>query len=256
MSCLRSFSLWALGAATSLVPALAIPVFQSGTAGFVFDPGDGNLTSLNVNPIPLGGPVTQFNASNPAPLSAAASGGIWHLEAPDLFAISFPGGTGVSQMDFLSTANAATLTITFSATWEMNGQFGPVSYGFANFPSIAGVVGAGAGSYVQFDLDATWTGGATRDPVDFTYVNNTPGAFNIAFQDIMVTTPNFIGDGLTETISGTLTFTARGVEDLSSINLGQESGVLPSPVPEPEEYAALAGAALLGFALWRRRRQP
>jgi hypothetical protein len=27
-----------------------------------------------------------------------------------------------------------------------------------------------------------------------------------------------------------------------------------TPVPEPEEWAAIVGAGLVGFALWRRRR--
>lgn len=239
-----------------MVPALAIPVFQNGTANFVFDPGDGNTSSLLVSPIPLGGPVTQFSDSNPSPLSAVAAGGIWHLEAPDLFAISFPGGTGVGQLDSSGLENsAATLTISFTATWQMNGQFGPVTYGFANFPSIQGSVGATPGSFVQFDLDATWTGGATRTPVDFTYSGNTPGPFNISFLDIMETTPNFIANGLSETIAGTMVFTARGIDDQSTISLGQVSGVLPSPVPEAEEFAAMAAFGLLGFAIWRRRTQ-
>jgi len=242
-----------LGAAVSFVPALAAPVFGGGGASFIFDPGDGNITTVNANPIPAGGPITQLSAGNPAPLLASGAAGMWHLESANLFAVNVPSGTGVSQFDTSGLAHsAATVTINFTATWNMVGAFGPVAFGYANFPLITGVVGSSPGSYVQFELQANWTGGATRTPINFSYLNSTPGGFSTSLFDVEELTPNFIAAGDSETISGMIRFTARGLGGESGIGLGQDAGT--TPVPEPEEWAAVAGAGLAVFA-WQRRRQ-
>lgn len=243
-----------LGAAVSFVPALAAPVFSGGAASFIFEPGDGNTATVNANPIPAGGPVTQLNAGSPAPLLASGAAGMWHFEAADLFSLNLPAGTGVSQFDTSGLANsAATVTINFTATWDMVGAFGPVAFGYANFPVISGVVGSAPGSYVQFELQANWSGGATRTPINFSYLNSTPGGFSTSLFDVEELTPNFIANGTSETISGLIRFSARGLGSESSISLGQDSGT--TPVPEPEEWAAVAGAGLILFAWQRKRRQ-
>lgn len=46
---------------------------------------------------------------------------------------------------------------------------------------------------------------------------------------------------------GDNTFSAQASVDLGTVNY--------TPVPEPEEWSALAAASLLGFAVWRRRNQ-
>ncbi len=235
------------------VPALAAPVFSGGAASFIFDPGDGNTTTVNASPIPAGGPVTQLNAGSAAPLAASGAAGMWHLETADLFGLNLPSGTGVSQYDTSGDANAAaTVTINFTATWTMAGAFGPVAFGYANFPQISGAVGSAPGSFVQFELQANWSGGATRTPINFSYLNSTPGGFSTSLFDVEELTPNFIANGASETISGLIRFTARGLGSESAISLGQDAGT--TPVPEPEEWAAIAGAGLGVFA-WQRRRQ-
>lgn len=244
-----------IGAALGTVSTLAAPVFNSGVASFIFDPGDGNTTTVTANPIPAGGPVTQLSASNPGPLAATGAAGMWHLESPSMFGVNVPGGSGVSQSDTSGNANgAATVTINFTATWDMAGQFGPVAFGYAIFPNISGVVGSGPGSFVQFEVQANWTGGATRAPVNFNYVNSTPGPFSTSLFDTEVMTPNFIANGASETISGLIRFSARGIGDESSVGLAQLAGT--TPVPEPEEWAAVGGAGLLAFGAWRRSRRP
>ena len=52
-------------------------------------------------------------------------------------------------------------------------------------------------------------------------------------------TPNFI-------FFGDNTFSAQAAVDLGAVSY--------NPVPEPAEWSALAGAALIGFAAWRRQR--
>jgi hypothetical protein len=62
------------------------------------------------------------------------------------------------------------------------------------------------------------------------------------------------------TFTSGLTVTGIGlrgntVATFDEIRLGTSwADVSPSAVPEPSSYAAIAGAALLGFAVWRRRR--
>ena len=68
---------------------------------------------------------------------------------------------------------------------------------------------------------------------------------------------------VTGTGPGSLPFT-RGSDDAVAIFFGVSGAAFPFPsmsvdnvsvVPEPHEYAALAGLGLLGFAVWRRSRR-
>ncbi len=45
-----------------------------------------------------------------------------------------------------------------------------------------------------------------------------------------------------------------GMLTVDDILVGTSFAAVATPVPEPEEWAVLAGAGLIGFALWRRRR--
>lgn len=45
-----------------------------------------------------------------------------------------------------------------------------------------------------------------------------------------------------------------GILTVDDILVGTTFAAVATPVPEPEEWAAFAGAGLIGFALWRRRR--
>lgn len=45
-----------------------------------------------------------------------------------------------------------------------------------------------------------------------------------------------------------------GALTVDDVLVGTSFAAVATPVPEPEEWAAIAGAGLIGFALWRRRR--
>ncbi len=45
-----------------------------------------------------------------------------------------------------------------------------------------------------------------------------------------------------------------GMLTVDDVLVGTTFAAVATPVPEPEEWAAIAGAGLIGFALWRRRR--
>ncbi len=45
-----------------------------------------------------------------------------------------------------------------------------------------------------------------------------------------------------------------GILTVDDVLVGTSFAAVATPVPEPEEWAAIAGAGLIGFALWRRRR--
>jgi len=236
----------------------AVPVFNSGSATLSFLPGAGSPTSITLSPIPLLLTTQLDEGYSSGGLSAAGRGGINHSESASHFGLGFTGSSGVSQTDLSGIANgSAVVTISFNSLWDLTSQFGPTVTGYANFPSITGTVSEGSGSFVLFELQASFTGGATRDPVNFSYSNSSPGSFSTALLDEQIMTPNFIASGQSENISGFLRFTARGIGNMSSIGLGNVDGGTTPPVPEPEAYAAAAGVVLAGFAgfsRWRRNR--
>jgi hypothetical protein len=234
-------------------PTNALPLFNSGSATLTFDPGAGSPTVVNVNPIPTLLSTQLSDTYNSGGLLAAGQGGINHGESASHFGLSFAGNSGVSQTDTSGLVNgAAVLTISFSSLWDFTSQFGPTAYGYANFPSIVGEVAPGAGSFAMFELVGNFSGGATRSQVNYSFTWNTPGSFSTSIFDVEDLTPNFIAADQSETISGYIRFTARGVDGLSSSSLGNVlSGTIP--VPEPEVYAGVAGLALAGFACLRRR---
>jgi hypothetical protein len=54
--------------------------------------------------------------------------------------------------------------------------------------------------------------------------------------------------------SGTSPIGFPGALTVDDVLAGTSFAAVATPVPEPEEWAALFGAGLVGFALWRRRR--
>lgn len=229
-----------------------IGVFTSGSAFFSFDPdsltGVGNVSravswipeSSEVNGFQLNETYTQGNAS------ASAKAAIYHSDG-NPFGLGWPAQTGVSHTD---TANptlvsSAMLTINWSGSWTMvGGNVGPVASGWANFPSILGNVASGEGSYVRFQLDGSFGGNSTRSPIHFdTGTITTPGAFSTSFFSSEALDPNFIPEGASEVLSGTMTFWARGIDGTSSIALGAPA----SAVPEPREWFAIVGVGLMAF---------
>jgi hypothetical protein len=114
------------------------------------------------------------------------------------------------------------------------------SYGGGATPTISFPVGYSVGTPTfTFDLsDPATAGDAGEDPFGHLHgrrftVTGAVGSYTVGFQ-ILDTSVNGAGGGPIHTPSETFFLTY-------------------SAVPEPPEYAALAGAALVGFAVWRRR---
>ena len=238
--------------------ASAAPVFDpGGNATLTFDSDNGGAgnqhQTVNVdlqNP-PAAPQLNEYVAglgggfaSGQASLFAYTGGAEFGINAPE--------ETGVSQFNPVAAndfANATTLTLSWSATWTIQGsQLGPPVYGVGN-AWLDGVVSGGAGSFVSFDFDGQFTGAVTRSPISFHYYNDTPGSFNVDFHSFEYTVPDTIEVGEMETLSGVVTFQAHGVDGLSEIRFSQPF----STVPEPSQYALLAGLCLFGFACGRRR---
>lgn len=232
--------------------ALAMPSFTFGSATLTFTDGIGGSTPVISSPLPGAAATQLIDSTVAANFTASGFAGMWHFEQPDLFGLLVPANTGVFQSDESGQANGAASTrISFSAAWQMIGQFGPTAYGWVNIPIIFGSVASGAGSYVQMDVTFNFSGGATRNPVIFSYTNSTPGPFSTSFFNSETLTPNFIGNGLSEFLSGEVAFHARGVGAESSISLGAVSGM----VPEPSGWALLLAGGMLVLSSQRRRQR-
>lgn len=78
-----------------------------------------------------------------------------------------------------------------------------------------------------------------------------------AFTTLLATSNVQVADGdswVTASLSD-FTFTAGTADLYAGVDLSGYTLIALSAVPEPAAYAALAGGSLLGYALWRRRRQ-
>lgn len=241
------------------------PVFNpGGNATLIFDSGIGDPdqnTTVHVdlkNPPPV---IYQIDASVTGANGGVASGkgSIFAFTGATEFGLTAPFLTGVTQsnpMGVLDFTSAATLSLGWGATWTIAGNtFGPPVYGYGNVPLLTGEVSSGAGSFVSFDFVGFFTGAVTRTPINFHYFNDTPGSFSTGFFSLENTTPDHISIGQMETISGTLTFKAYGVDGLSEVHLGQDF----SSVPEPADFAMITAAGLLaaaGTLRWCRSRRP
>jgi hypothetical protein len=83
-------------------------------------------------------------------------GGAGTFSRPDLAALTFPFGTGVSQgrVDAVGHTEAS-LRIDFNVTYDVIAGFGPPTYSFANL-SLGGVVSDDG--FVRFTYQATFVG--------------------------------------------------------------------------------------------------
>ena len=236
-------------------------VYTSGTVTHTFDSGIVGATEVVIdNPVKTSFAPAAINSTINADFdgTASASSAARHIETPSYYAIQFAPSTGVSQNDTSDSNNmtdAATLTVDFTVTWTADaGGFGPPLEGFIRFPTINWTVGSGAGSFAEFHLDAEFTGDETRS--DFIRTDTftslgTSGSFG--FEDVEA----MVADGLlfptqTQTITGTMIFTARGIGSESMISLGAVGGT--TSVPEPSTFALLTLGAIGLIGCPRRRR--
>ncbi len=227
----------AFGAATALLPA---------------------QSAFNVD---FGSPDTPAHFSGTA--LAPGSGTIWTN-------ITATGGP-VSLLDTQGNASAVTLQLSGFSFWYGGGSYsgGPLATTYANlmfdyaYVGIAGIQGTGTVRFENLNPGTTYNLHlySQGDSIDqggrftlTTYGAADQTALNIGTSDFSA-----FSEGNNFVVFRNVRADSSGVLQLQiASNLlssyGALNGLQLTAGPEPSTYAALAGAAALGFAFWRRRR--
>ncbi len=201
------------------------------------------------------------------------TGGTALLSALSVASVTFNSGAGANQITYFGsgalTVNGAISNNTFniqtfdivltaggSATWKGSIVYSNIVNIGANQITLTGSH-AFSGQAVNFSITNALTYGnfiATGSPT-FTsnvHINISSGSYAfVAGNTFDFTTGNFSGVSLSNvvlpTLSGGLTWNTTNFIS---------SGVLSvAAIPEPSAYAALFGAAAIGFSVWRKRRK-
>jgi hypothetical protein len=147
-------------------------------------------------------------------------GGAGTFSRPDLAALTFPFGTGVSQgrVDAVGHTEAS-LRIDFNVTYDVIAGFGPPTYSFANLP-LGGVVSDDG--FVRFTYQATFVGnpgaGILGGTLGGTYFNDTPGAFVVPLFEFNTNNNGIAGDG-TIVLNGFIEFEAYDNTEAGGMHL-------------------------------------
>lgn len=226
----------------------------------------GSLTSMVSQVTVPGGAVSNFATGLQMPLGVAFN------TAGDLFVASYSTPLGI-----LKVAAGSTTATTFSS--GMNSPFGVA----VNGSGTLFVANRDNGTISQVNMsDGSFTTFATglSQPNDLKF-NSAGDLFvsNFSTGTVSKITPGgavstFV-TGLSSPvglafnpITGALFVAQQGSNSIAEVALAggsfttfatgitgpQYLAFSPSAIPEPSTYAAIAGAAMLGFALWRRRR--
>jgi hypothetical protein len=131
-----------------------------------------------------------------------------------------------------------------------------------NYTTVSGNTGANPGSHVAYVPATTGSGGS--NPEAWTTIE--ASQFGSTFQtgNILTKTPSSFGASPAQHARVDLYLLSAGnagsATDLGYFDLGFTGGSTATltytalaPIPEPRAYAAVAGLALVGFAMWRRR---
>lgn len=243
---------------------------------------NGNLTFSNTTAIALGSVTKKFQVYNRTQFNAGFTGTV---------GITMQTGTGTlvlngaNTYDGATTINAGTLLITGSKTGVglvtvnsagtlggtgiIAGAATAASGSFLSAGASSGVAGtltfsstldisglAGGTGGLLFNLDGTGAsdkiasgaltiGTGVLDLNDFSFT--TLSGYGVGTYTLMDAT-SIVG-----TLGSSLTGTLGGLDAVLSIS-GNDLVLTVSAIPEPATYAMIAGAGLLGFALYRRRR--
>lgn len=239
----------AMALALSAGASMANPIWAGGDYSWNWETGFGN----GGNGSTFIGPYTPGNATpttidGPGGGNSSAALSLGYVSQPNLFGIGVNPGSGLSQFDPAGLYNEATLSVTFTASWYINGAFGP-AIGFQFWP-LTGFVG-GAGSYVKFTSTVDFLLGTPflNTPLRATsvvnYEKNTPGAFSVSLYEAAPLNPAVIIDNYV-TLTGTFTFTVKNDGGPTGVDSG-EGGSVPS-----SGSLALLGAGMVVAS--RRRR--
>lgn len=232
---MKSLSLFALAlSAGCILPASAQTFLTSGHAdiGIAYDAGSFDLHVHAEDPSPAG---TEFSppsgavlvvgsaaqTTTPGALSALASVGssLWILpktQNPSLLFLGF------------GTEELTVADWTGNLTLSLKSVSGPGNFGIYDVGTFGGI-----------EIKMNSADGVTAGDA-LSLVPGSHGHYNLTF-----TAPGDYTIGLEASGSHTV----DGAVTSGTVNYSF------TVVPEPEEYAALAGAGLLGFAVWRRSRR-
>lgn len=195
--------------------------------------------------------------------SSRGVAGTGELVQPNLVALGFTNGTGLSQ-NLVEDAGhtAASLQIDFSVSYATDlGGFPPDIFSWANF-TLGGSVSNGPGSFVMFEYFAEFRDGGGADAGELlggtlmdSLTINTPGAFGpIQLFEVQGPQGNVEGEDPIN-LNGYLRFTVYDGDftgEGSSIAFSRASGVIPD-VPVPAGLPLLAGGLAVLTVLKRRR---
>jgi hypothetical protein len=231
--------------------ALAKPVSvvpDRNSATITFDPGfTAAGAPTTIGPFETGAgfpnlqlPLTTFTSVDGA--TSSAVGGISNLIKPNVFGLTFPTGTGVSQTvpDGISGISPAVLKIAFDVDFQLDAEgFGPLVFEYAFFP-IKSVVD-GAGSFTNFHVEAEFTNsvlGIMPPGINVPTTNcgdvshNTVGIY---YDNLLCLFPTYTLPGNSQTnIKGYIEFQAFDPNGAASVELVSASGFIPpSEIPIP-----------------------
>jgi hypothetical protein len=223
--------------------------------------GTGTTTpSTGTGPISLGGGATStFATGSPGDtgggsdnsglnLTAWAAQATGNLTRGLQFATSTAGYSDiVVSLDFRNSATVSRffqLQVSTDGTTFNNVSGGTTSFGAVN--SNTGTSFSTGGLYINTTASGSQT---FVQSISYTFpsgsaVENNP---NAAFRWLATFDPSAGGNYVSSFAGTTSAYSPNGTGRFDMVSI---SG---TAVPEPSEYAAMAGAGLVGFAIWRRR---
>lgn len=224
---------------------------------------------------PVSGPQSlPIGALTNGATNTTAKAGIGTVTSSSFIGLVLASGTSLTQKGNLNAdpSTASTLSITFSATWQVVGSFGMgVQAGASltaagslpanpppgvNVPSPTAFFRAGVSASFQYMAPTSAVFQDFRAPVsnpNFLYTN-LQGGFSLTNSDLVFALPGEFSNGTLLRLSGTFTYSLHNDNDQADLRLdgpGNTSNTYDIQVPAP----STAGLLTLGGLIAARRRR-